>query len=281
MYISCRPKQRSVGSKTVRPPASCYDGAPVPRLPIQIIPLAELPEVAPGDDLPQLIAEAIKRQDLRIGDGDIFVVAHKIVSKSEGKIVRLDSIQPSQRAEQWAAEYQKDPRVIELVLSEASRIVRMERGVIVAETRHGFVCANAGVDVSNAPEGMAILLPDDADRSAGALQAALEKMFGVHLAVIIADSFGRPWREGLVNVALGVAGIAPLADYRGTHDTSGKTLQATVIAQADELASAAELVMGKIDRVPVAILRGVASDAQSGSGSGRDLIRPAANDIFR
>jgi coenzyme F420-0:L-glutamate ligase/coenzyme F420-1:gamma-L-glutamate ligase len=246
---------------------------------IQIIPLAALPEIAPGDDLPRLIAEAIKRQQLRILEGDIFVVAQKIVSKAEGKIVRLDSIQPSKRAEQWAADYQKDPRVIELVLSETSRIVRMERGVIVAETRHGFVCANAGVDVSNAPDGTAILLPEDADRSARALQAQLKKDFGVHIAVIISDSFGRPWREGLVNVALGVAGIAPLVDYRGTRDSSGKTLQATVIAKADELASAAELVMGKIDRVPVAILRGIAPGEESGSG--RDLIRPAATDIFR
>jgi coenzyme F420-0:L-glutamate ligase / coenzyme F420-1:gamma-L-glutamate ligase len=246
---------------------------------IQIIPLAGLPEIAPGDDLSRLIAEAVKKQDLCIGEGDLFVVAHKIVSKAEGRIVRLASIQPSQRAEEWAAEYQKDARVIELVLSEASRIVRMERGVIVAETRHGFVCANAGVDVSNAPEGTAILLPDDADRSARALQTRLEQNFGVHVAVIISDSFGRPWREGLVNVALGVAGIAPLADYRGERDAGGRTLQATVIARADELAAAAELVMGKTDRVPVAIVRGVASGEESGSG--RDLIRPAATDIFR
>jgi coenzyme F420-0:L-glutamate ligase / coenzyme F420-1:gamma-L-glutamate ligase len=246
---------------------------------IQIIPLAGLPEIAPGDDLSRLIAETVKRQGLHISEGDVFVVAQKIVSKAEGRIVRLDSIQPSKRAEQWAAEYQKDARVIELVLSEASRIVRMERGVIVAETRHGFVCANAGVDVSNAPEGTAILLPDDADRSARALRTQLEKTFGVHVAVIIADSFGRPWREGLVNVALGVAGMAPLADYRGKADASGKTMQATVIARADEVAAAAELVMGKTDRVPVAILRGVATVEESGSG--RDLIRPAAIDIFR
>jgi coenzyme F420-0:L-glutamate ligase / coenzyme F420-1:gamma-L-glutamate ligase len=246
---------------------------------IQIFPLAGLPEIAPGDDLSRLIAEALSRQDLRISEGDIFVVAQKIVSKAEGKIVRLDSIQPSTRAEEWAAEYRKDARVIELVLSEASRIVRMERGVIVAETRHGFVCANAGVDVSNAPADTAILLPDDADRSARALQTELEKTFGVHVGVIVADTFGRPWREGLVNVALGVAGIAPLVDYRGTRDTSGKTLQATVIAQADELAAAAELVMGKTDGVPVAIVRGVGSGEEPGSG--RDLIRPAATDIFR
>jgi coenzyme F420-0:L-glutamate ligase / coenzyme F420-1:gamma-L-glutamate ligase len=246
---------------------------------IQIIPLAGLPEIAPGDDLSPLILDAARKQDLRIGEGDVFVVAQKIVSKAEGRIVRLDSIRPSERAERWAAEYQKDPRVIELVLAEASRIVRMERGVIVAETRHGFVCANAGVDVSNAPDGVAILLPDDPDRSARALQARLEAHLGVHVAVVISDSFGRPWREGLVNVALGVAGIAPLVDYRGQRDASGKTLQATVIARADELAAAAELVMGKIDRVPVAIVRGAATSEESGSG--QDLIRPAATDLFR
>jgi len=246
---------------------------------IQIIALAGLPEIAAGDDLSRLIAEAVKKQDLRVNDGDLFVVAQKIVSKAEGQIVRLDSIQPSKRAEQWAAQYQKDARVIELVLSEASRIVRMERGVIVAETRHGFVCANAGVDVSNAPDETAILLPEDPDRSARALQARLEENFGVRVAVIISDSFGRPWREGLVNVALGVAGIAPLVDYRGTRDAGGRTLQATVIARADELAAAAELVMGKTDRVPVAIVRGVAAGKESGSA--RDLIRPAAADIFR
>jgi coenzyme F420-0:L-glutamate ligase / coenzyme F420-1:gamma-L-glutamate ligase len=250
----------------------------VPHAPIHITALAELPEIAPGDDLSALIVEAVKRQDLPINNGDIFVVAHKIVSKAEGKIVWLDSIQPSKRAEQWAAEYQKDPRVIELVLLESSRIVRMERGVIVAETRHGFICANAGVDVSNAPNGGAILLPEDPDRSARAMQIRLTNNFGVHVAVIIADSFGRPWREGLVNVALGVAGLAPLVDYRGKRDASGKVLQATLIAKADELAAAAELVMGKIDRVPVAIVQGVVSDDQAGSG--RDLIRSAATDIF-
>jgi coenzyme F420-0:L-glutamate ligase/coenzyme F420-1:gamma-L-glutamate ligase len=246
---------------------------------IQIIALAGLPEVSPGDDLSRLIVSAAERQRLGIEDGDLFVVAHKIVSKAEGRIVRLDAIRPSARAEHWAATYQKDPRVIELVLSEASRIVRMERGVIVAETRHGFVCANAGVDVSNAPEGTAILLPDDPDRSAHTLQTRLENDFGVRVAVIVSDSFGRPWREGLVNVALGVAGTAPLVDYRGTRDAGGKTLQATVIARADELAGAAELVMGKSDRVPVAVVRGAASAEEPGRG--RDLIRPAATDLFR
>ncbi len=251
----------------------------MPLPPIQIIPLPGLPEISPGDDLARLIAEATRQIDLPIGAGDIFVVAHKIVSKAEGRIVRLDSIKPSQRAERWAAEYHKDPRMIELVLLEARRILKMERGVIVAETSHGFVCANAGVDGSNTPEGTAVLLPEDPDRSADVLRAQLAKTFGVPAGVIISDTFGRPWREGLVNVALGVAGIAPLMDYRGQRDASGKTLQATLIALADEVASAAELVMGKTGRVPVAIVQGVQTARQPGSG--RELIRPAERDIFR
>ncbi len=251
----------------------------MPRPPIQIIPLPGLPEVSPGDGLAHLIAEAARQNVLRIGAGDIFVVAHKIVSKAEGRIVRLDSVKPSERAERWAAEYNKDPRMIELVLLEAKRILKMERGVIVAETSHGFVCANAGVDSSNTPEGTAILLPEDPDRSANVLHAQLTKTFGVPVGVIISDTFGRPWREGLVNVALGVAGIAPLMDYRGQRDASGKTLQATLIAFADEIASAAELVMGKADRVPVAIVQGVQSAQQTGTA--KELIRPAERDIFR
>ena len=238
-----------------------------------------LPEVAPGDDLARLLVEAAQRQRLVLEQGDVFVVAQKVVSKAEGRIVRLDSIKPSERAEQWAAEYQKDPRAIEIVLREASSIVRMERGVIIAKTRHGFVCANAGVDVSNVPGGTALLLPENPDRSASTLQEQLVRAFGVHVAVIISDTFGRPWREGLVNVALGVAGMMPLVDYRGQRDTHGKMLQATVIALADELAAAGGLVMGKLNRVPAAVLQGLAMS--QGSGSGRDLIRPAERDLFR
>ena len=246
---------------------------------IQIIPLTGLPEIAPGDDLSRQIIDAANKQDLVIREGDILVVAHKIVSKSEGRIASLDSIEPSRRAVQWAAQYHKDSRVIEIVFGEANRIVRMERGVIVAQTRHGFVCANAGVDVSNTPRGMAILLPEDPDRSARTLQAQLSKAFGVAVAVIISDTFGRPWREGLVNVALGVAGFAPLFDYRGKLDGCGKKLRATVIAVADEIASAAELVMGKALRVPVAVVRGLRIAEHSGSG--RDLIRSPETDLFR
>ena len=247
--------------------------------PVQIIPLTGLPEVVRGDDLARLLAEAVQQQRLLIKQGDVFVVAQKIVSKAEGRIVHLDSVKPSEQAEQWAAEYQKDPRLIEVVLREASSIVRMERGVIIAKTRHGFVCANAGVDVSNVPSGTALLLPEDPDRSARTLQEQLARAFGVHVAVIISDTFGRPWREGLVNVALGIAGMPPLVDYRGQQDAHGRMLQATVIALADELAAASGLVMGKLNRVPAAVLQGAMMPERSGSG--RDLIRPAEKDLFR
>jgi coenzyme F420-0:L-glutamate ligase/coenzyme F420-1:gamma-L-glutamate ligase len=238
-----------------------------------------LPEIGPGDDLARLIADAARAQEFTLVTGDILVIAQKIVSKAEGQIVQLDSIAPSERAAKWAKEWGKDARVIELVLRESKRIVRMERGIIIAETRHGFVCANAGIDLSNAQDGTAILLPADPDASARALQIRLSGEFAADIGVVISDTFGRAWREGLVNVALGVAGLAPLIDYRGKPDANGKLLQATIIALADELASAAELVMGKSKRVPVAIIRGVRTKAPSGSG--RDLIRPAEKDLFR
>jgi coenzyme F420-0:L-glutamate ligase/coenzyme F420-1:gamma-L-glutamate ligase len=246
---------------------------------IEIFPLSGIPEVAPGDDIASLIARAAKDQDFAVRADDVFVVAQKIVSKAEGRLIRLDTVSPSARAWGWAEEHGKDARLIELVLRETRRIVRMERGVIIAETRHGFVCANAGVDASNAPEGMAILLPDDPDASARQLQARLAAAFAVHVGVIVSDTFGRAWREGLVNVALGVAGLAPLLDYRGQTDAAGKLLTASILAQADELASAAELVMGKVSGTPVAIVRG----AQLGSreGSGVDLLRPPEKDLFR
>jgi len=251
----------------------------VPLRPIQIVPVPGLPEIATGDDLAALIAGALEEGELCVAGGDIFVVTQKIVSKAEGRIVQLGSVLPSERAKRWALKYEKDPRLIELVLREARRIVRMERGLIIAETRHGFVCANAGVDTSNAPAETAILLPEDPDRSAEALRQRLTASCAVEIGVIISDTFGRPWREGLVNVAIGVAGIAPLADYRATRDTSGRILQSTVLAVADELASAAELAMGKSENVPVVIVKGYSSGAVRGTG--RDLIRPAERDLFR
>jgi coenzyme F420-0:L-glutamate ligase / coenzyme F420-1:gamma-L-glutamate ligase len=251
----------------------------VPHAPIQIFPLSGLPEVKAGDDLARLIVDAARRADFRVAADDIFVVAQKIVSKSEDRVVRLDAVRPSKRALAWAAEWAKDARVVELVLRESQRIVRMENGIIIAETSHGFVCANAGVDMSNAPEGTAILLPLDPDASARALRTRLSESFATNVGVIVSDTFGRAWREGLVNVALGVAGIAPFIDYRGLRDANGKLLQASIIAAADEIASAAELVMGKSDGVPVATVRGI--HALSHEGSGRDLIRPAEKDLFR
>lgn len=246
---------------------------------VRIFPLSGVPEVKAGDDVAQIIADAIRKLRWNIEHGDVFVVAQKIVSKAEGRIVSLAEIVPSARASEWAAAYQKDARVVELVLREAASIVKMERGLIVARTRHGFVCANAGVDCSNTQAGTATLLPEDADASARQLRKRLEKEFGVELAMIVSDSFGRPWREGLTNVALGVAGISPLVDYRGSKDGSGNTLQMTVMARADEIASAAELVMGKTERVPVAIIRGVS--IRDTAGSGQDLIRPADKDLFK
>ena len=243
--------------------------------PIQIFPLPGLPEIRAGDDLAALIAA--KAKGLAVA-GDIFVVAQKIVSKAEGRVVRLDTVAPSRRALEWAEQWDRDARVIELVLREARSILRMERGLIIAETRHGFICANAGVDISNAPDGAAVLLPADPDASARALQREISRAFGIKVAVIIADTFGRAWREGLVNIALGVAGLNPLRDYRGAPDAGGRVLETTVIAAADEIAAAAELVMGKADNVPVAVVRGAPI---GGDGTGRDLLRPMERDLFR
>ncbi|MEK6285451.1 MAG: coenzyme F420-0:L-glutamate ligase [Acidobacteriota bacterium] len=246
---------------------------------IELIGLPGMPEVAGGDDVASLIATALGDAGIEVVDGDVFVVAQKIISKAERRIVHLDSVTPSSRAREWAAAYDKDARVVEVVLRESKRIVRMERGVLISETEHGFVCANAGVDTSNVAEGMVTLLPKDPDESARRIQTALKQAFGVRLAVIVSDTFGRPWREGLVNVALGVSGIAPLIDYRGQKDSHGRPLQVTVIAIADELASAAELVMKKSVGIPVAIIRGF--DYESRDASGRELIRVPELDLFR
>ncbi|HKY03442.1 MAG TPA: coenzyme F420-0:L-glutamate ligase [Blastocatellia bacterium] len=246
---------------------------------IRIIPLPGLPEIAEGDDLGSLIPEAVTAAGLEIRDRDVFVIAQKVVSKAEARVVTLSSVTPSERAIEWAASHDKDARMVEVILAESRRIVRMERGIIISETRHGFVCANAGVDASNAAEGTVILLPVDPDKSAREIRARLESAFGVRLAVIISDTFGRPWREGLTNVALGSSGIAPLTDYRGQADLHNRELRVTVIATADELASAAELVMKKSAAVPVAIIRGF--DYEPGESTARDLVRPADKDLFR
>lgn len=246
---------------------------------IRIVGLTGIPEIKAGDDLPSLIIAAARRMSFEIKDHDVFVIAQKIVSKAEGRTVRLDSIIPSEIAADWAARYDKDPRMVEVVLRESKRIVRMDRGVVISETRHGFVCANAGVDASNVADDVVTLLPADADESARRIQTALEREFNRRAAVIISDTFGRPWREGITNVAIGVAGIAPLIDYRGQRDLHGRPLRVTVIAVADELASAAELVMQKTAGVPVAVIRGF--DYHARRSSSRELVRPPENDLFR
>ena len=245
---------------------------------ITITGVTGLPEIESGHDVGALIVRATREASLEVLDRDIFIVAQKVVSKAEGRVVRLDSIEPSPRAREWAEAYDKDPRMVEVVLRESKRIVRMERGVLIAETEHGFVCANAGVDASNVSEGTVILLPRDPDASARKIRSALEAALAVRIAVIVSDTFGRPWREGLVNVALGVSGIAPLIDYRGQKDSHGNALRVTVIAIADELTSAAELVMRKSAGIPVAIIRGF--DYEESEASSRSLIRAQELDLF-
>jgi coenzyme F420-0:L-glutamate ligase/coenzyme F420-1:gamma-L-glutamate ligase len=246
---------------------------------LQLFALPGLPDITRGADLGALIGDAAARTVRGIEAGDVFVVAQKIVSKAEGAIVKLDEIVPSPAARTWAAENGKDARVVEVILGEARRIVRMERGILIAETRHGFVCANAGVDASNVEPGYVTVLPEDSDASAERLRQALSQRFARAVAVIVSDTFGRPWREGVVNVALGVAGLRPLIDYRGQSDTYGRPLTSTIIALADELASAAEIVTRKSAATPVAIARGAGEWV--GDGNGRMLIRDASRDLFR
>lgn len=239
-----------------------------------------MPDVRAGADLVVLIAGALAGGGRALEPGDIVVVAQKVVSKAEGAIVRLDEVTPSARAVEWAAAHGKDPTVVEVILRESARIVRMERGILIAETHHGFICANAGVDASNVEPGFVTVLPRDPDASAERLRAGLSPCIAPHaLGVIISDTFGRPWREGVVNVALGVAGLRPLVDYRGCVDAYGRRLESTVIALADELASAAEVVMRKTARTPVVVVRGAGE--WLGPGSARALVRDAARDLFR
>jgi len=244
---------------------------------LEILPVEGIPEVLPGDDLPALISAAA---DGLFRSGDVVIVTHKIVSKSEGRLVDLDTVEPSAFAKGFATRYEKDPRQIEVVLRESRRIVKMDRGIIISETHHGFVCANAGVDASNVPgDAMVCLLPLDPDASAQRLRDTLVSRTGADVAVIISDSFGRAWRQGITNVAIGVAGMEPLADYRGETDPHGYPLTASVLAVADELASTAELVMGKTAGIPVAVVRGY--PYQRGPGTGRELLMEPERDLFR
>jgi len=239
-----------------------------------VIPVRGLPEVREGDDLAALIAAAAK-----LADGDIVVVAHKVVSKAEGRVVRLAEVEASAQARDLAAD--EDPRRLEVILRESARVVRTRPPLVIAETRHGFVCASAGVDSSNAPEaGTLVLLPVDPDASAGRLRARLRELTGAEIAVIVSDSFGRAWRQGTTDVAIGCAGVEPLLNLHGERDATGYELHATVIAVADELAGAAELVRGKLNRVPAAVVRGFGFEP-SGEGTARELVIPPDRDLFR
>lgn len=247
---------------------------------IQVLGLKKMPLVKKGDNIADQIVDAAKQEGIEIQNADVIVVAQKIVSKAEGNVVNLASVIPSPRAETIAKTSGKDPRHIETILKETERIVRMKEAHLIVETRHGFVCANAGVDRSNIEdEDSVVLLPADPDHSAREIRARVKELTGADVAVIISDTFGRAWRVGQVNVAIGVDGLRPIADYRGSKDMFGYVLNVTQMAIADELASAAELAMGKSDGVPVAIVRGF--DYPKGSGSGRDLIRPKEEDLFR
>jgi coenzyme F420-0:L-glutamate ligase / coenzyme F420-1:gamma-L-glutamate ligase len=244
---------------------------------VEVLGVEGFPEVGPGDDLNRMISDAVAG-DLR--PGDVLVVTHKIVSKAEDRLVDLRTVEPSTLAKGYAMRYGKDPRQIEVVLRESRRIVRMDRGIVISETHHGFVCANAGVDASNVPGGDTVcLLPVDPDTSAARFRDALAEDPGVDVAVVISDSFGRAWRHGITDVAIGVAGMDPVADYRGRRDPYGYPMEASVLAVADELAAAAELVMGKTDGIPLAIVRGYSYSPAPGSA--RELLMPPERDMFR
>ena len=240
---------------------------------MRVFAVTDLPEIREGDDLAALVVE---RETLE--DGDVLVVAQKAVSKAEGRVVRLDDVEPSSRALELAGEGE-DPRRTEVILREAVEIVRIRPPLLIVETRHGFICASAGVDASNAPEpGTLVLLPLDPDASAARIRARVHELSGARVGVIVSDSFGRPWRQGTTDVALGAAGIRVMEDLRGTHDRIGYELKSTQIAIADELAGAAQLVMGKADGNPVAVVRGL---DVAGEGTANELVMPASRDLFR
>jgi coenzyme F420-0:L-glutamate ligase / coenzyme F420-1:gamma-L-glutamate ligase len=244
---------------------------------LELVAITRVPAVRPGDDLASLLGDAAAAQGIDLHDG-VLVVCQKIVSKAEGRLVALAEVEPSQEARRIAAEDDKDPRHVELVLRESVRIVRRGHRALICETRHGFVCANAGVDLSNASADTAVLLPIDPDASAGALRDALERRGAGPLGVVVSDTFGRPWREGLVDVALGCAGIAPIEDLRGGVDWVGRPLEVTATATVDQLAAAAGLLMRKDAGIPAVWVRGV---TPVGDGSVRAMLRDPATDLFR
>jgi coenzyme F420-0:L-glutamate ligase/coenzyme F420-1:gamma-L-glutamate ligase len=251
-----------------------------PAAEVRVIGLRQVPEVRPGDNLARIVLDAAGASGFDFLAGDVLVVTHKVVSKSENALVDLRTIEPSEFARRFSQTWDKDPRYIEVVLRESTRLLRMERGLIISRTRHGLICANAGVDASNVSGGdIVALLPADPDASASALAHELAVQLGFKLAVIITDSFGRPWRNGITNVAIGVAGMAPLQDYRGRPDDFGRIMSASVLAIADEIASTAELLTGKVNRCPFVVVRGY--EYPEGEGKAADLIMPDSMDLFR
>jgi coenzyme F420-0:L-glutamate ligase / coenzyme F420-1:gamma-L-glutamate ligase len=246
---------------------------------LEIIGIEGLGEVKRGDSVARIILEGCARLSLSLVADDILVVAHKIVSKAEGRMISLAEVSPSAKALELSKQLGKDASVLEVILKESRRIIRTGGGTIIVETHHGFVCANAGVDLSNVGLGQVALLPQDPDRSAREIREQIRQLIGVTPAVIISDSFGRPWRLGTVDVAVGVAGFQPLKDDRGKKDRYGYELRASVAAVADEIASAAELVMGKRDGVPAALIRGYVREREEGSAT--ELLRPETEDLFR
>jgi len=247
--------------------------------PVSIYPVPGLPEISRGAALARLIVDGLTRLGLSLEAGDVVVVTQKIVSKAEGRVRSLSEVQPSARATEIGHRIGFDPRHVEVILDESVRVVREAPRVLITETRHGFVCANAGVDRSNTGgQDLVVLLPEHPDGSAARLRDGLSEITGATVGVVISDSFGRPWREGQVNVAIGAAGVVALRDYRGDQDPAGYQLQGTELGVVDELASASELVMGKLDRVPVALIRGA---KVAGEGTVRSLLRNPATDLFR
>jgi coenzyme F420-0:L-glutamate ligase / coenzyme F420-1:gamma-L-glutamate ligase len=247
---------------------------------LRIIPVTTPIEIKPGDRLVEECLSALHRKRLSFAQGDILVVKHKVVSKAEGRVVQLATVQPSADSRAWGQRYKVDPRVIELALRESKSVIRRKNGVLITETRHGFICANSGVDVSNVDGGAhALLLPENPDRSAARIHRELRKLTKLSIPVIISDSFGRPWREGLTEVAIGVAGMKAIHDYRGRRDSHGYPLRVTIDAVADQLACAAGLLSSKLTRTPFVIIRGF--PYEPGRGSSRSLLRPAEQDLFR
>ncbi len=251
-----------------------------PRSELRLIPIPLADEIKPGDSLTEKLLQSLQQNHTAFEPGDIFVIKHKIVSKAEGRLVDLAKIKPSANSIAWAKQYKLDARVIELALRESRAVIRRKNGVLITETHHGFICANSGVDISNVDGGRhALLLPADPDRSARRLHRELKKRTGLAIPVLITDTFGRSWREGLVDFCIGIAGMNALRDDRGRRDPHGYTLHASLEAVADELACAAGLVCGKLNRTPACIMRGFSY--QPARGRVRDLLRPVASDLFR